>query len=131
MAESSPPQGLLESLRRLGRSAMAVLRNRIELLSVELEEQKLRLTRVVLLAVAAVFLGNTALIAVSATIVVLVGERMRSVVLIGLSVFYTGAAWWAFWALRRELRTAPPPFQESIAELKKDSDWLNPPATKP
>jgi uncharacterized membrane protein YqjE len=118
-------------LRNLGRSAVGVLQNRIELLAVEFEEQKLRLVRLFLLAGAAIFLANAALLVISATIVVLVGEQARGVVLIGLSVGYTIAAFWAFWALRKELRTAPPPFRDSIAEITKDTDWLNPPAAKP
>lgn len=127
MDENSPPRGISGSLRNLGRSAVAVLRNRVELFSVELEEQKLRLTRVLILAGAAIFLGNTAILAVSATIVVLAGEQARVAVLVGLSVLYIAAAVWAFLALRKELRSAPPPFQDSISELKKDTDWLNPP----
>ena len=126
MDENSPPRGILGSLRNLGRSAVAVLQNRIELLSVELEEQKLRLTKVLILAGAAIFLGNTAVMAVSVTIVMLVGEHARLPVLIGLSVFYVAAAVWAALALRKELRSSPPPFQDSIKELRKDTDWLNP-----
>jgi|SRR5579862_5107507 len=124
--KAPPPPGILESLRKLGRTGVALLQNRLELFSVELEEQKVRLVRVLVLAGAAIFLGNTALLAVSATIVVAAGERARLGVLIGLSVVYLGAAVWAALALRKELRSAPPPFQDSVAELKKDSTWLNP-----
>ncbi|HZR17565.1 MAG TPA: phage holin family protein [Verrucomicrobiae bacterium] len=125
MADSAPRRGIVQSLRNLGRSGVALLQNRIELLGVELEEQKLRLTRLLLLAGAAIFLANIALLAISATIVVLAGEQARLAVLIGLSLIYSGAAVWALLALRKELRSAPAPFQESIAELKKDGDWLN------
>jgi uncharacterized membrane protein YqjE len=121
-----PPAGIVESLRRLGRSSVAALQNRFELFSVELEEQKIRLVRVLVFAGAVIFLGNTALLALSAAIVVLVGESARLAVLIGLTVIYVGAAVAAFLALRKELRSAPPPFQETLNELKKDSEWLNP-----
>jgi len=126
MDENSSPRGILGSLRNLGRSAVAVLQNRAELFSVELEEQKQRLVRLLILAGAALFLGNTALLTVSATIVVLAGEQARVAVLIGLSIIYVASAVWFFLALRKELRSAPPPFKDSISELKKDSDWLNP-----
>jgi uncharacterized membrane protein YqjE len=105
---------------------VAVLENRLQLFSVELEEQKARLVKVLVLAGAAIFLGNTALLTVSATIVVLAGAEARVPVLIGLSVIYVVGAVWAFLALRTELRTAPPPFKDSISELKKDGDWLKP-----
>lgn len=125
--KAPPPPGILGSVRKLGRTGLALLQNRLELFSVELEEQKVRLVRVLLLAGAAIFMGNTALLAVSATIVVAVGEQARLGVLIGLSVVYVAATIWAVLALRKELRSAPPPFQDSVAELKRDSDWLNPP----
>lgn len=127
MEEKPPPRaGIFESARQLGRTGVAVLQNRLELFAVELEEQKVRLVRVLMLAGAAIFLGNTALLAVSATIVVAAGKEARLVVLIGLSVVYAGAALWAVLALRKELRSAPPPFEESVTELKKDSEWLAP-----
>lgn len=127
MEEKPPPRaGIFESARKLGRTGVAVLQNRLELFAVELEEQKVRLVRVLVLAGAAIFLGNTALLAVSATIVIAVGEQARVGVLIGLSVVYAGAALWAVLALRKELRSAPPPFEETVTELKKDSEWLAP-----
>jgi uncharacterized membrane protein YqjE len=126
MGETSPPAGILESLRRLGRNGLGVLQNRIELFSVELEEQKVRVVRVLILAGAAIFLGNTALLAVSAAIVIMAGEAARLPVLIGLSVLYLLAALGAFLALRKELRSAPPPFRDTVAEIKKDVDWLDP-----
>jgi uncharacterized membrane protein YqjE len=128
MAEPpQPPAGIIESFRKLGSTGIAVLHNRLELLSVELEEQKVRLSKVLVLAGAAIFLANAALLAISAAIVVLAGEKARLVVLVILSVVYILAALWAFQALRRELRAAAQPFQESISELKKDGEWLNHP----
>ena len=127
MGEDPPPQaGIFDSARKLGRTGVAVLRNRLELFSVELEEQKVRLVRLLILAGAAIFLANTALLAFSAMLVFLSGERARVGVLITLSVLYAAGALWAFLVLRKEMRTAPQPFQESVSELKKDTEWLHP-----
>jgi len=82
--------------------------------------------RLLLLAGVAIFLANTAILVVTATIVLLAAESARQAVLIGLSVIYLVAAIMAFLALRKELRSAPPPFHGTISELKKDCDWLNP-----
>ncbi|HTL16811.1 MAG TPA: phage holin family protein [Patescibacteria group bacterium] len=128
MAENSPPHGILQSLRSLGRSGVEVLQNRLELAAVELEEQKLRLVRMLIFAGSAIFLANTAVLALSATIIVLAGAQARVAVLVGLTVFYTVAAIGALIALRKELRSAPPAFQDSIDELKKDLECLSPPA---
>ena len=127
MVEPEPPApGVLESLRRLCASGVALLQNRVELFSVELEEQKVRLVRLLLMTAVTVFLGNTAVLVLTATVVVLAGEAARKPVLIGFSIFYVLAAVFAGLILRKELRSAPPPFQETVAELKKDSDWLKP-----
>ncbi len=122
-----PPAGILESLRRVARTAVAVLQNRLELFSVELEEEKVRVVRLLVLAGVAIFLGNTALLAVSATVVVMVGERARVPVLICLSGIYVAGAVWAVLAARKELRSGPPPFRDTLSEFNKDSEWLKPP----
>ena len=127
-ADPPPPAGVLESVRRLINTGVAVLQNRIQLFSVELEEQKVRVVRLLVLAGVTIFLANTALLAVSATIVVLAGDQARPAVLIALSVIYVAGAVWAGFALRKEIKSAPAPFQETLSELKKDTDWLNPPS---
>src|SRR5258708_15729954 len=76
MAENTPsPAGILDSLRQLVRTGVGVLQNRAELFSVEFEEQKVRLVKALVLAGAAVFLANSAVLALSVTIVVLAGGR--------------------------------------------------------
>ncbi len=103
-----------------------MLQNRIELFAVELEEQKIRFVRVLALVAAAVFLANTAILVVTVTIVVVVGEAARVPVLIGLSLVYIVAALLAFRAVRNELKSSPAPFEGSISELKKDRQCVNP-----
>lgn len=126
MAEKPAPGGILKSVRSLGHRGLGLIQNRLELFAVELEEQKLRFIRLLILTAAAIFLGNTALLVISATIVLLAGEHARLGVLIGLCVIYLGGAIWAALALRKELRSAPPAFESSLAELRKDTEWLDP-----
>jgi uncharacterized membrane protein YqjE len=125
MAEPEPSApGTLGSLRRICSAVLALLKNRVELFGVELQEQKARLTKVLLLIAATAFLGNTAVLVVTGTIIYLAGDSARKPLLIGLSIFYVGAAVVAAVLLRRELRSARPPFEDSVSELKKDCDWL-------
>lgn len=124
--DETPAGGVVESVRRLWGTGLATLQNRVELFAVEFEEQKVRLVRVVLLAGAAVFVANTAILVVTATIVLIVGESARVPVLIGLSVVYVVAAIVAGLLLRKELRSAPPAFDGTLSELKKDREWLKP-----
>lgn len=126
MAGDEPPRsGIFASLRSICDSGIALLQNRVELFSVELEEQKIRLVRLLALVAAAVFLANTAVLAITVTIIVVVGNRARVPVLIGLCVLYSGAAVAAFLALRKELKEGPEPFEGTISEIKRDREWLN------
>jgi uncharacterized membrane protein YqjE len=127
MPPGEPPSGgIFQSLRALCVTGLALFQNRVELFGVEVEEQKCRLVKQLILAGAAIFLANTAILVVTATIVLLVDQSVREAVLIGLSVMYVLAALTAFMALRKEMRSAPPPFSGTISELKKDCDWLKP-----
>jgi uncharacterized membrane protein YqjE len=120
-----PPSGVFESLRKLCDTGLAILQNRLELFGVEVEEQKARLLRVLFLGAVVVLLANTALFLVTATIIMLVGEDARVVVLVGLSLLYASAAGGIYFLLRRELRSAPLPFNDTVSELKKDRQWLD------
>ena len=128
MAEGEPPsRGVLQSLRGLTDSILALLQNRLELFGVEIQEQKERLLRVLIWTAVVVFLGNMTAILLTLTIVVLAGEKARGPVLIGLTLVYLAGAIAAILALRKEMRSVPPALRETIAEIKKDRDWLKPP----
>ena len=95
MAEKPGTRGILESVRSFGHRGVGMVQNRLGLFAVELEEQKLRFIRLLILTAAAIFLGNTALLVISAAIVVIVGEHARLGVLIALCVIYLAGAIWA------------------------------------
>ncbi len=115
---------MLGSLRRLCDNGLTLLHNRVELFSVELQEQKARLVKIMLLAAVAILLGHMAFLLLTAIILVVVGEEARGLVLVGLCVLYALAATVAFFALRKELR-GPPPLSGTLDQLKKDQEWLN------
>lgn len=126
MNQNDPPSGgLLDSLRRLCDRVLALAQNRIALFGVELEEQKTRLVRVMIFGAAAVFLVNLAAGMTVATIVILVGEEWRTAALIGFSLVFIAAAVVAVLLLRKEIRSAPPPFHGTLSEMQKDRQWFN------
>lgn len=126
MPSDEPPRpGIFASLRRLGDAGLALLQNRAELFAVELEEQKIRLIRLLVLVAVAVFFANTAILVITATIIFIVSPGARVQVMIGLSLFYFLAAAAAFLILRKELKEAPPPFEGTVNEIKKDRQWLS------
>jgi uncharacterized membrane protein YqjE len=125
MSNQDPrPAGILESLRRICDNGLALVQNRAELFAVEVQEQKVRVGRTLLLAAVALLLANSALLVIATTSVVLAGPNARAPVLIVLSLAYVVATVVAFVLLRNELRSTPPPFNGTVSELRKDREWL-------
>jgi uncharacterized membrane protein YqjE len=117
--------GVLGSLRRLLDTGLSIGQNRLELLAVELQEEKLRLVQIFILVSAVVAFALMSLTMLSLTLVVLFWESSRLAVLGGLSLFYllaTGASWRV---LSKRLGRQSAPFSGSVAEMKKDKEWLD------
>jgi uncharacterized membrane protein YqjE len=121
----SKGQGIFASLRRLAETALGMLQNRLELFALELQEEKCSVLSILLWTAAAIFFGVLAITVITLTIVLLSPEGARLYVLIGLSLFYLILAVIMALGLKRQLKNRPPPFAESIAELKKDLDSLH------
>jgi uncharacterized membrane protein YqjE len=116
--------GLLNTLRRMADNVLGLAQDRVELLSLELHEEKYRLLELVGRTFLAVSLGLMALILVSFTIVVLFWDSARVTVLVLMSVLYIGATAWAYWKLRTRVRVGRRPLADSLNELKKDRECL-------
>lgn len=84
--------GLLDGTKVLARRLMVIGENRLELLLVELQEERAKLLHGVVLALAIATFGLLAGIAFSALLVVLLWDRYPVAVLVALTVLYTGAA---------------------------------------
>jgi uncharacterized membrane protein YqjE len=121
-----PSDGLLGSLRRLLDIGLGLAQNRLELLSVELQEEKHRLIEVLILTFTAVALGLLALIVFSFTIVVLFWDSARLPVLFVLSVVYMAATVGVCLKLHARIQAGRRPFRTSVDELKKDRECLQP-----
>jgi uncharacterized membrane protein YqjE len=113
--------GLLEILRRLGTTFLGILQNRLELLVVELQEERHRLFHALLLTAAIVALGLVTLALAAFALVVVVWTEfgvMGLVTLIGLSLVSTLLA---YWRLRVRLKNWPL-LSGTLAELKRDRE---------
>jgi uncharacterized membrane protein YqjE len=125
MAEgTSRAAGLLDSIARLARTAVGVLRTRIELLATELEEERLRFSQLVLAVTAVVFcLQLTVLLAVT-LIVVLAWQAQRLWILGALVALFLIAGLAGIAYVRHLVRTRPRLFSATVAELAKDEEHL-------
>ena len=101
--------GFLHSLRALGDGLLATVQDRLELFSVELQEEKFRLIQTFVWISAAVFSGMMALTFVSLTLVYLFWASARLAVLGGLTLLYAGTLLVIIIMLRRLLARRPKP----------------------
>jgi uncharacterized membrane protein YqjE len=116
----SAPPGFLHAVRTLADSLLATVEDRIELVSVELQEEKLRLIQVFIWISAAVFTAVMAVTFASITLVYLLWDSARLAALVGLTLLYSGAVVAIVVAFRRHLARQPRPFAATLQELKTD-----------
>ena len=112
--------GFLHSLRSLGDGLLATVQDRLELFSVELQEEKFRLVQIFVWISAAIFTGMMALAFASLTLVYLFWASARLAVLGGLTVFYAGALVAIIIAFRRFIARQPRPFPATRQEIGED-----------
>ena len=120
--EAVPP-GIPETLRRIGAAILATLQNRLELLVVELHEDRIRLVETLLLVVAVVALGLFTLILAAAGVIVLVWNELHVIGLFILSAVGLVATLVAGWRLNLRLKNWPL-LPGTLGQLKKDRECL-------
>ena len=120
-AETHP--GIVDSLKRLLGTALALAQNRLELLLVELKEERIKAFEVLMLAGMVLLLALISLEVVTLTAVILCVRADRYGllgVIIALCVLSTGMV---FWRLRQRLKNWSP-LRATLDELKKDKACL-------
>lgn len=116
----TPGGGLLDSLRRLADSILALLQHRLELFALELQAEKVRALDVLVRAAALVVLGLLTLVAGTATVVVALWNTSPVLVLAAVTLLYGVGAVVLTFSLRRRLHAGPKPFAGTLEELRKD-----------
>ena len=114
------PAGFVGSLRSLGDGLLAVVQDRLKLVSIEVQEEKFRLIRTFVWISAAVFAGMLTITFASLTLVYLFWETARVAVLGGLTALYAGALTVIIVAFRRYLARQPNPFAATLHEIWED-----------
>ncbi len=129
MAESPPPPvtGLLGSLRAFADGLLGSVRDRVELLSIELHEEKQRLIQSFIWVVAFLFTAMLALSFASFAVVVACWNTAARVpVVAGLAGLYAVLAVISGVAARRTLTRRPRPFAATLEELESDRECILP-----
>jgi len=127
----SPPPGPSGMFRRLTASFIALGRVRLELLAIEVQEEKERIAAMLAWAVVTAFLAGFALVFVALFVTVALWDSHRLLALGGFSALFLGLALWGLLRLRQLMAMGSSLFQSSIAELRDDSRALREPPTPP
>jgi uncharacterized membrane protein YqjE len=118
--------GLLSSLRKLAASLVGALQTRLELLATEIEEERVRLARLLLLYFIASFFFALGILTLTLLIIVLFWDTHRLLVIGLLAVIYFAAGLAVAYVLRREAAAGSRLFSASLSELAKDRKRLTP-----
>ncbi len=121
---------MIDSLRSFLATWVAVVKTRVEIISVELEEQREWLEQMILLAVGAAFCLSMGLILFTLFVVVLFWDRYPLVVLGGFTILYLGGGLALWLTLRHKMETKPRLFSATTEELGKDYASLQPKTPK-
>ncbi len=120
MADPSSRGGLFASLRGLAATGLALLQNRLELLAVEIQEEKARIVGLIAYSIATVLLLGAGAVFLAVFITVLLWDSNRLLALGVFSTLFLGGGLICLLAVQRLARSPSTLFAASLAELAKD-----------
>ena len=127
VAPPAESPGFFGSLHALGDALVASVQDRLELFSVELQEEKYRLIQTFIWISAIAFSGMMALTFASLTLVYLFWDTARLAVLEGLTLLYAGVLAALIFSFRQYLRRQPRPFAATRQEIAEDRACIRKP----
>jgi uncharacterized membrane protein YqjE len=119
-----PTDGIVRSGRRMLAILVSMARTRLNLLAVELIQEKNRLWLILVLTALALIFASMALLALSLLLVVAFGEGNRLLTIGCLSAFYVVATIVTLVVLQQKTKTGSSLFAGTLGELSKDSAAL-------
>lgn len=117
--------GVRGAVKHLLESCSGFLAAKLELVGIELQEEKRRVIELVALASVAMLFAVLALTVLTFTLIAAFWDtdyRMAS--LIGITLVYLAISAAFFACLRRKVSMAPGMFDTTLEELKKDAEWI-------
>ena len=117
-------ESLLESLRGVAKTFVALVQTRIEIFASEVDEERTRFGRILTLAVVALFCLGLAVVLGVLLIAVLFWENNRLLALGILTGVFALGGLVAVVALRSAIRDRPKFLSATLAELRKDQKEL-------
>lgn len=124
METGNHPAGFASLVRKLALTCFSAFLNRGELFVVELQEEAARMTEFFLWIIITGMLGMLFLITTTATVVFLLPPAGRIYAAVVFCLVYLAGTVFAAVNLRALWKNAPGAFNDTIAEAKKDAEWL-------
>jgi uncharacterized membrane protein YqjE len=122
--EAGRSEGLLESLRNLARTFLAIVQTRIEIFASEIDEERTRLARIAVLAALAALCIALAVILLVFFLVVLFWDTNRLLAIGVLAGVFAIGGIAACLGLRAAISQRPKFLSATLAELRKDRTKL-------
>jgi uncharacterized membrane protein YqjE len=122
--DSRPQGGVMGAMAQLAASALAILRTRLELASVEFAEARERIKEMLLLAAVGIVLALFALLFASLFVIAWFWDSYPLEAVGGVTLFYIAITVLIFARLRKISRDAPTPFAATLEELENDAAAL-------
>lgn len=116
--------GLLGDVKGLASTGLRAVRTRLELIAIELSEEKAWAVRFLVFAAAALYLLSFGLLLAIFALVVWASEENRPLILAGFAMLFLGAGAGGAWYILNASRQRAPLFKETIAVLKGDEQAL-------
>ena len=114
------------SPRRLGAAFLGLLHSHVELLGIELQEQKARTVSLLLFAGLALVFALLLLVGLSTLVLIVFWDDHRLAAIIGLCIFYALATVFCGIRLKAAIFDESSPFNATLEELAKDRERLMP-----
>ena len=122
--EPGHTESLLESLRGLAKTFVALVQTRIEIFASEIDEERARLARILVLGVVAAFCVGLALVLLVLLVVVVFWDGNRLLAIGVIAGLFAIGALAALVSLRKAVRQRPKFLSATLAELRKDEKEL-------
>jgi uncharacterized membrane protein YqjE len=119
-----PAAGVAAALSGIAATLVALLRTRLELATVEFEEEREHVKVMLALIVVATVFACFALVALSVLVVVSLWDRYPLAALFGVAIVYALIAGGALLALKQRLQAHGRPFAATLSELERDAETL-------
>jgi uncharacterized membrane protein YqjE len=122
--ETLTPAGIVAAFRRIAATVVATVQNRVQLLSLELQEERSWYFHTVVIAAGALFFAGCAVVVGTIAIVIFCPESARPYVMAGFAVLYVALAVALGLTLRKRTEEKRPVLKETVEQLKKDIECL-------